>query len=48
MRHTWSGGRVASSATLIYPGNRYQLFNRHATDPRGLLPVAGQPGHAGG
>ena len=27
-RRTWSGGRVVTSARLIYPGSRYQLFGR--------------------
>lgn len=43
MRRAWSGGRAASSVTLIYPGNSYQLPIRHATDPRGLTPFIGHP-----
>ncbi|MDX5628963.1 MULTISPECIES: histidine utilization repressor [unclassified Brenneria] len=27
-RRTWSGSRVVTSARLIYPGSRYQLFGR--------------------
>lgn len=27
-RRTWSGNRVVTSARLVYPGSRYQLFGR--------------------
>lgn len=30
LRKTWSGGRVASLARLIYPGNRYRLHGAFA------------------
>lgn len=30
-RRTWSGSRVVTSARLIYPGSRYQLFGRFSS-----------------
>jgi GntR family histidine utilization transcriptional repressor len=27
-RRTWSGSRIVTSARLVYPGSRYQLFGR--------------------
>ena len=31
-RRTWSQGRVVTQATLVYPGDRYELGARYATD----------------
>jgi len=31
-RRTWSRGRVVTQATLVYPGDRYELGARYATD----------------
>jgi GntR family transcriptional regulator, histidine utilization repressor len=28
LRRTWSNGRVATSARLVHPGDRFRLFNR--------------------
>ncbi len=31
-RRTWSRGRIVTQATLVYPGERYELGARYATD----------------
>ncbi|MNH44383.1 UTRA domain protein [compost metagenome] len=31
-RRTWSGKNVVTSARLLYPGSRYQLFGRFTSD----------------
>ncbi|MGD8348941.1 MAG: UTRA domain-containing protein, partial [Gammaproteobacteria bacterium] len=31
-RRTWSRGRVVTQAILVYPGDRYELGARYATD----------------
>jgi GntR family histidine utilization transcriptional repressor len=35
-RRTWSGGRVASAARLIYPGNRHRFGTKFSYLPDGL------------
>ncbi len=36
-RRSWSGGKVASSAVLIYPSSRYELRGAYATNTLGRL-----------
>ena len=36
-RRSWSRGRVATVATLIYPASRYALHSRYRTSPAGTL-----------
>jgi GntR family histidine utilization transcriptional repressor len=36
-RRSWSGGRVVTSVTLIYPGRRSALYSRYRTNAQGTL-----------
>jgi GntR family transcriptional regulator, histidine utilization repressor len=36
-RRSWSRGKVATVATLLYPSSRYALYSRYRTSERGTL-----------